>query len=314
MTNRTTPLVRIVGLTKNLRDFSLSDVSLDLHAGTVHAIAGENGSGKSVLMQVVGGHHAADAAIIVFDASTSAMTDATRATVLDIVKRVKRRGGGVFFISHRVDEILSVADYVSVMDDGRVTTTRAVAKLTRDELVRIMAGTLGRRGYPRLKSRVGPVILSVRNLESDPVLKDVSFDVRRGEILGVTGLMGSGGTMEFDGRPVRLADPAAALELGISLVPEDRIEGIFAKQDLVFNVTMALDIKPGRQSDIVGRYSGGNQQKVLVSRWLAAHTQVCIMDEPTHGADGRIAADLTREDASKELIIACAMENGCVEE
>lgn len=485
------PTVRFSGVTKRLPDFTLSDVCIDVYPGEVHALTGENGSGKSVLMRMLSGWHTPDSGTIefprhdsaphvsyvdqdvqtfdnltvaenvffnrspnlfrlsflidqtrvlaecynvfeelgisispqarmgtlgyaerqlvnsvralvddaplaVFDAATTAMTEPDRELVYKLVRRLQHSGSAIFLISHRVQEIMDLANRVSVLDHGRLTATREVATMSSKELVRTMTGEIHERGYPHLRSSPGPVMMKVRNLCSPPVLNDVSFDVRRGEILGITGLMGSGrtrlagclfglieptsGVIELDDRPVALDSPSTAMTYGISLIPEDRLEnGIFPQHDLVFNITLAalerfahnsrlddlymremvrklagtLDIKPRNQTDRIDGYSGGNQQKVLIARWLATRTRLCIMDEPTRGTDvasrvdiynaindlvnsgvsvllisseieeilgmsdrlivlagGVIAAEMTRNEATKERIIACAAEDG----
>jgi ribose transport system ATP-binding protein len=234
-----------------------------------------------------------------------------------------------------MDEILKVGDRVSVVRQGRVLDTREVGALDRESLVRMMTGRIQTERYPRLERKRGKAVLEVKGLQSAPVLQDVSFSMRKGELLGVTGLMGSGrtrlaqclfgavepsgGEILLDGAPVRFRDPSEALGRGIALVPEDRSENaILHRQDLVLNVTVAslrrfrgrtgldasfmhdlvkeysdrLGLRPGRPGDRPDQYSGGNQQKVAVARWLARRSRIYILDEPTRGIDVASKVDI----------------------
>jgi ribose transport system ATP-binding protein len=330
--------------------------------------------------------------VVAFDEPTAAMAEPEREILFSIVRRLKAEGAGVFYVSHRLDEILKVGDRVSVVRQGRVLDTRAVGSLDRESLVRMMTGRLQTERYPRVERKRGKPVLEVKGLQSLPVLHDVSFSMRKGELLGVTGLMGSGrtrlaqclfgaveptgGEIRLDGEPVRFKDPGDALESGIALVPEDRSENaILHRQDLVLNVTVAslsrfrgltgldaslmhnltqdysdrLGLRPGKPGDRPDQYSGGNQQKVAVARWLARRSRIYILDEPTRGIDvaskvdiynaitdlvakgasvilissdieeilglcdrvlvlagGRIACDLSRAEATQELILEYA--------
>jgi len=273
--------------------------------------------------------------LLIFDEPSSAMTEPDRAILFDIVARLKGRGVGIFYISHRMDEINRVGDRVTVMHQGRIRATEACRDVDRDSLVRMMAGEANRNRYPRLSGRRGPVTMRVTDLSLEPILKGVTFTLRRGEILGITGLMGSGrtllanclfggvrlhgGRVEIDGRSVSLGHPGEAMACGISLIPEDRaVNGIFPRHDLLQNMTTAtlrrfrrggvlddlfmreltsdyvreMSIQPGANEDILNTYSGGNQQKVMVSRWLMNRSKIYIMDEPTRGIDAASKVDI----------------------
>jgi len=290
--------------------------------------------------------------VVIFDEPTSAMAEPERAILFNIVRTLKKSGIGVFYVSHRLDEILRIGDRVSVVRQGRVEDTRSVDSLDRESLVHMMTGSLRTERYPRTSRVRGRVVLEVRGLRSGYVLRDVSFSVHKGEILGITGLMGSGrtrlaqclfgavestaGELLLDGKPVLLKVPTDALSRGIALVPEDRSENaILHRQDLVLNVAVAslsrykgiaglnadfmrslvsdyssrLGVRPGRPSDRPDKYSGGNQQKVAIARWLARRSRIYIMDEPTRGIDVaskvdvyNAIADLVAKGASVILI------------
>jgi ribose transport system ATP-binding protein len=241
----------------------------------------------------------------------------------------------VFYISHKLDEIAKIGDRVTVLHSGRVAASLPDGSVDRDALIHMMTGGTSSERYPRLRVEFGPQILSVEHLKSGSVLKDVSFSLRRGEILGITGLMGSGrtrlanclfgqtrpsgGVVRVEGRPAEFGHPAEALKRGIALIPEDREKNAsFHNQDIIQNIAVAaldrflgaygldtrymeeltdeyiasLGILPGRPSDIMRSYSGGNQQKVIVARWFMSLCRIFIMDEPTRGVDAAARVDI----------------------
>ncbi len=268
--------------------------------------------------------------LIIFDEPSSAMSEPDRQLLFDIIRILKEKNKAIFYISHRMDEIREVGDYVSVMSQGRITHTQRCGNLSHEHLVTMMSGDgdMHTDRYPKLARRYGETILEVENLVVSPILKGISFSLKKGEVLGITGLMGSGrtllanclfgimkpheGVIRIDGEEVVFSSPTDAMNHGISLVPEDRVDnGIFTKQDLVDNSTTAalrrfrnssmldsydmetvtqeyvrlMGINPGKNSDPVVNYSGGNQQKVLITRWLMNRSRIYIMDEPTRSID-----------------------------
>ena len=355
---------------------------------------GSLGYAERQLVAAVHGY-VSEAELIVFDEPSSAMGEPDRAILFDIVSRLKHRGVGIFYVSHRMDEIRRVGDRVTVIHQGRVRATEACGDVDRMTLLRLMTGEVNRERYPRIGGKRGPVVMDVRGITKEPILKGVDFRLRRGEILGITGLMGSGrtllanclfgvvrptgGRIEVNGEETSFGHPGEAMSSGISLIPEDRAEnGIFHRHDLILNITSAtlrrfkqrgilddsymreltreyvreMRINPGNESDIMNTYSGGNQQKVMVSRWLMNRSKIYIMDEPTRGIDaaskvdiynamndmvdkgasiilisseieeilgmsdrilvlagGRIAAEMSREEASKEKILEYATDD-----
>ena len=273
--------------------------------------------------------------VLIFDEPSSAMTEPDRNILFTIVNRLKAKGTAIFYISHRMDEIREVGDRVSVLHRGRVVGTCDTHEVDREGLLRMMSGQVLRDRYPRLNGRRGSLVMKVENLALEPTLKDVSFDLFQGEILGITGLMGSGrtllanclfgvvkpqsGRIIINKKAVNFSNPKDAMDSGLSLIPEDRVNnGIFPKHSLVRNLTSAtlrrfldplvldekfmwelsqkyvseLSITPGFSDDVLETYSGGNQQKVLMGRWLMNRSQIYIMDEPTRGIDAASKIDI----------------------
>jgi ribose transport system ATP-binding protein len=277
----------------------------------------------------------ADAKVVVFDEPTAGMTDPEREVLFTIVREIRDRGAGVFYISHKLDEAGRLGDRVTVLHGGRIAARLPDGKAEREDLIRIMTGGTCSERYPRLRVDYGPQVLSVELLKSGNVLRDVSFSLRKGEVLGITGLMGSGrtrlanclfgqikpsgGTVRVNGKSVDFSHPFDALKRGVALIPEDRYNNAaFHNQDILQNMSVAaldrflsssgldriymeeltdeyiasLGILPGHADDIMRNYSGGNQQKVIVARWLMSLCKIFIMDEPTRGVDAASRIDI----------------------
>lgn len=273
--------------------------------------------------------------IVAFDEPTAALAEPERELLFSIVRSLRDQGVGVIYVSHRLDEILKIGDTVSVVRQGRIADTRIVADMDKEDLVRMMTGRLLTERYPRFSVPQGKKVLEVKGLASSHILSGVDFCLHHGEILGITGLMGSGrsrlaqclfgavapsaGTILLDGKPVYIRSPKDALDLGIALVPEDRVENsILHRQDLVLNLTVAslsrfrgttgldsghmfslvqdysdrIGLGNGRPGDFPDLYSGGNQQKVSIARWLAKRSRIYILDEPTRGIDASSKVDV----------------------
>lgn len=269
-----------------------------------------------------------DAKIIIFDEPSAAFSPLEKAILFRIIQELKKRNKAIIYITHSLDEIEKVADRVTVIYQGRIIGTRIVKDTTTNEIIELMAMTdIGKR-YPKLDLPLGKTVLSVKNLSFDTVLSDVSFDLRKGEVLGITGLAGSGrsilakcifgitkpstGSIEVNQKPITIREPYDAIHAGIALLPEDRINSsVFGCLNLQSNVSIAslrrfvqhmiidpyilsdvsnsyvekLSIKPGNADDLLSTYSGGNQQKMAVARWMMSRLKVYIMDEPTRGVD-----------------------------
>ncbi|MCR4402510.1 MAG: sugar ABC transporter ATP-binding protein [Firmicutes bacterium] len=269
-----------------------------------------------------------DARIIVMDEPTATLTLREQAHLFDLVRTLKKQGVAIIYISHRLEELFEIADRVTVLRDGKWVMTAPVKEVTREQLVKHMVGRELTGDYPRRTRRPGREILSVRGLSRRGVIHDVSFSLREGEVLGITGLVGSGrteiaraifGADPADAGEVRLAgerlyikDPRAAIRAGISLATEDRKEqGLVLMMSVRENVTLAnlralvrrgfvsrrresaeasrlvhsLAIKTSGLEQKVQNLSGGNQQKVVLAKWLFTNSRVVIFDEPTRGID-----------------------------
>ncbi len=277
-----------------------------------------------------------DAKIIVMDEPTSALTMAETATLFNIIHYLRKQGVAVVYISHRLEEIFRVADSITVLRDGRHVQTRPVAGLSQPAIVSMMVGRELTTLFPKLETQVGDIVLDVRHLEQDGVLRDISFQVRAGEIVGLAGLVGAGrsdlakaifgirppdsGEIRVCGELYHIGNPHRAIELGLGLVPEDRKEeGLILARPVKDNVTLAvirrlswlgfairhrhenelvdrfvrqLSIKTPSAMQLVRNLSGGNQQKAIIARWLAARPRLLIMDEPTRGIDVGAKAEI----------------------
>ncbi len=279
--------------------------------------------------------HVAGARIVVFDEPTAALTDREVDILFDIIRALLKRGAAVLYVTHRMDELRRIGDELTILRDGRVTFAGRVHDLRPKELIHEMSGLSFRERYPKLKITPGSEALRVENLSFAPVLRHIAFTLRHREILGITGLVGSGRTMiakcifgafrpdtislTLDGKPVHFRSPADAISHGIGYVSEDRyLEGLFPQLDIPFNIT-AADLSMAEAQPIVNRakefgaahrfvrkliirtrsvfsrineLSGGNQQKVLLAKWIHSRSDILILDEPTRGIDVASKVDL----------------------
>ncbi len=265
--------------------------------------------------------------ILVMDEPSAVLGEGDLERLFQMVRSLQAQGIGIIYISHRIREIFELADEVTVLKDGRYVATRQVADVTMGDLVRLMIGRDLKDVYPKRELEPGEVLLEVKNLRRSHLVHDVSFSLRAGEIVGFSGLTGSGrtevvraifgadahgGEMLVSGRPYRARSPAEAISRGISLLTEDRkAHGLFLKLNVAVNTTIAalkqlckggiiqrareralvtkmiqdLRIQTPNANFIVVNMSGGNQQKVILARWLSIDTKILIMDEPTRGID-----------------------------
>jgi len=279
-----------------------------------------------------------NARIIVFDEPTSTLSHAETSRLFSLIRDLKASGCGIIYISHRLEEIFKIGDRCTVLRDGRFVGTRAIAAMSIPELISLMVGReLDPAAQRTERFATERVALRVEGLCYKDVLKDVSFDLRQGEILGLSGLVGSGrtelakciigdlrktsGSIALDGRPVNLSSVTQALSHGIAYVSEDRKkEGLFFQHSVSTNMTIAsirqmvkngfisrrlerdscvatrerLRIKmPGLKTQ-VKNLSGGNQQKVVIAKWLLTKARIFIFDEPTRGIDVGAKAEIHR--------------------
>ncbi len=271
---------------------------------------------------------AIDARIIVMDEPSATLTLNEVERLFGVVRELTSQGIGVIYISHRLEEIFEIADRVCVLRDGQHVDTRRVADLNREKLIEMMVGRKLESEFPPRDTSPGNERLVVQNLARGKAVIDVSFSVRAGEVLAITGLVGSGrsetarlifgadardrGTIELDGRELNIRSPRDAIRAGICLLTEDRktqglvlghsvrdnfglpnlkrlsrfgwIRGGREREELAGYVE-SLRIKIPSQHQLAGHLSGGNQQKVVLAKWLAHHCDVLIFDEPTRGID-----------------------------
>ncbi len=266
--------------------------------------------------------------LIVLDEPTSAITDAEVATLFKLINELKAKGITFIYISHKLDEIFEITDEVTVMRDGQYVDTVATSDLTEKSLVSLMVGRELTHLFPKTEVEIGDVVFEAKNLTRKGAFENVSFQIRQGEIVGLSGLMGAGrtevaraifgldpldgGEMFLDGLPYEVKKPIDAIRHGIAYVPEDRKEvGLCLGRPILENISLAslemftnkgfLDLKYERQEaeeiskqlqtkthslDVnVNTLSGGNQQKVVLSKWLIRPLKVLILDEPTRGID-----------------------------
>jgi len=269
--------------------------------------------------------------VIVMDEPTSSLTEREVEHLFRIISVLRSKGCGIIYISHKMEEILRIADEVTIMRDGRWIATKPASELTTDEIIRLMVGRDLLHRFPPKQNEPGELILQVQGLTAtyQPSLQDVSFGLRKGEILGIAGLVGSkrtdivesmfgirhlaAGRIVLHGKEVRNDSPEAAMRNGFSLVTEERrATGIFPVLSVGFNALMAnlkqyvwaagllderkgakdtdwviqsMRVKTPSQETPIGSLSGGNQQKVILGRWLLTRPEILMMDEPTRGID-----------------------------
>ncbi|MEU1815659.1 sugar ABC transporter ATP-binding protein [Streptomyces roseifaciens] len=269
-----------------------------------------------------------DARVLIMDEPTAVLTSEEVGTLFAIVRELRDSGVGVVFITHHLDEIAALGDRVTVLRDGR-SVAEVPATTDENELIRLMVGRDIAEQYPRERpAEPGAPLLRVRGLTRAPAFRDVGFDIRAGEVVGLAGLVGAGrtevaralfgvdrydaGTVEVDGRAPARGDVRAAMRAGVGLVPEDRKgQGLLLDASLGDNLTLARlaqDTRGGfvdragqrrRAAEVAERLkvrmsgleqsartlSGGNQQKVVIGKWLLAGARLLILDEPTRGVD-----------------------------
>jgi ribose transport system ATP-binding protein len=269
-----------------------------------------------------------EAKAVIFDEPTASLTDAEKVVLFDVISDLQSQGVGIIYISHRMEEIFKITDRISVLRDGSYRGTLETRNTNEEEVTQLMIGRALDLSRNASSHELGDVALEVRGLSCGNMFKDVSFEVRRGEVLGFYGLVGAGrteiaetlfglrdpnaGTILLDGEEVRISSPADAISKGISLVPEDRkgqglVLGMNCRDNMtlpqVGDLSSGPFVAPGTETDIfdkykekldirtpgwkqtVGNLSGGNQQKIVIAKWLSMHPKVLIVDEPTRGID-----------------------------
>jgi rhamnose transport system ATP-binding protein len=269
-----------------------------------------------------------EARVVIMDEPTAALSHKEVEDLFRIIERLKHQGKAILFISHKFEEVYEVAERFAVFRDGRSIGAGLLARTSQDEIVRMMVGRSVEQAFPKVDVAIGGTVLKVSGYSHPTEFADISFDLRRGEILGIYGLVGAGrsefcqslfgvtrpsaGTVELEGRRIDVRSPSDAVSAGIVYVPEERgRHGAVLQMPIFQNISMPslarttragflrqaeefalarlyaerLDLRAAALSVPVGTLSGGNQQKVVIGKWLATKPKVIILDEPTKGID-----------------------------
>lgn len=293
-----------------------------------NALAGSLSVGMQQLVEVAKAI-SIDARLVIMDEPTSSLSEKETDELFKVISDLRSQGLAIIFVSHKLSELFEIADRVTVLRDGRLVATAETSSLTRDDLIRMMVGRQLATLYPPRASAIGDVVFSCKSLSRFGAVRDVAFDVRRGEILGLAGLVGAGrteamralinadhrssGRFWLEGNEIQINDPATALGKGIIYLSEDRkSSGLFLTYSIAENIGAStlpryadrlgvlhfsalrqrsreyikrMDIRPPDETACVINLSGGNQQKVLISKALDVNPKLLIFDEPTRGVD-----------------------------
>jgi rhamnose transport system ATP-binding protein len=268
------------------------------------------------------------ARVLIMDEPTSSLTQREVEELFTIVRQLREAGTAILFISHRLEELFAIADRVTTLRDGAYVGTRMMESVTATELIQMMVGRTLDELFPKQEVAPGDVLLEVVNLSVAGHFSDITFSIRQGEIVGMSGLIGAGrtdvartlfgilpatgGTIRIKGKPVTITSPEQAMALGIGFVPEDRKQhGLVLEFPIADNITLPklptfakwgwlnskaeraaaaegstqLQVKMAGLEQAAGQLSGGNQQKVVLAKWLATRPRILILDEPTRGID-----------------------------
>jgi len=269
--------------------------------------------------------------VIVLDEPTSSLSEREVSKLFKIIRKLRKEKGISFiYISHKMDEITDICDDLLVLRDGQVSLNKPTKQSNLDEIVKAMVGRSLENRFPALTNKPGEVILQVNSLTTryEPIIKNIAFNVRKGEILGIYGLVGSGRSellealfgvrtvaeadIDYLGKKIFFKTPKEAMDNNFAFITEERkVNGMFAKGDLLFNTTITnidkykrfgiisneliaiatkkqiaqMSVKCNNVDDLISSLSGGNQQKIIVGKWLERNPDVFLMDEPTRGID-----------------------------
>jgi len=269
-----------------------------------------------------------NASILVLDEPTSVLTSKEVERLFELIKNLKRKGVSVIYISHRLEEIFEISDRITVLKDGKYVDTVETSAITSEQLVNLMIGRDLKTYFPERVHNRGDVVLTAEHIRAGMAVKDISFNVREGEVLGLYGLVGAGrteavrailgidrldgGKITLQGEEIRIKSPEHAFQLGIGFLPENRkTQGVLLRLPIRYNITLSslkrfctfgwirnkeewefanafakdMNIKTASIDNKVASLSGGNQQKVALSKLLASNCKVLILDEPTRGVD-----------------------------
>jgi inositol transport system ATP-binding protein len=278
-----------------------------------------------------------DSKLIIMDEPTSAITETEVAHLHRMIGQLKASGTAIIYITHKMDEVFRISDDITVFRDGKHVASVPASELDRDKLITLMVGRELTQMFPKLDAEIGEVLLSVKGLNRGNLVKDVSFELRRGEILGFAGLMGAGrtevletlfgvypaesGEIVIDGRARSIRQPKDAIAANMALLTEDRkltgIMGVLSVRDNMIMAALpryspsgflqtgriekdcqaqreALALKTPSLNQQIQNLSGGNQQKVLISRWLLTLPDILMIDEPTRGIDVGAKSEIHR--------------------
>ena len=269
-----------------------------------------------------------DSKILIMDEPTAPLTNSEVEVLFSIIEKLKQKNVAIIYVSHRMEEIFKISDRITVLRDGNLIDTIKTKSTNREELIRLMVGRNIQDVYPSHEKKFGEVVLEVRDLSILGELDKIRFKARKGEILGIAGLVGAGrtelaraifgadnimsGQIEINGKPVKIRSPKDAVRAGIGLVTEDRKKyGLILDEDIIRNITITsinkyskltyilkkeernqvdklvanLQIKTPSINQSVTNLSGGNQQKVVLAKWIDSGADILILDEPTRGID-----------------------------
>jgi rhamnose transport system ATP-binding protein len=269
-----------------------------------------------------------DTALLILDEPTAALSKHEVAHLMEVIRRLKKQGVAILFVGHRLDEVFELADRVTVSRDGTTIVSGPVSQFTPESAVTYMVGRTLESVFPKEEVPLGDVHLEVRGLTRSGAYENVNFAVRKGEILGLAGLVGAGrteisrgifgldrvdaGEILIGGVKVRISSPNDAMKHGIAYVPEDRTrEGVILDQSIGFNLSLAvlkslssfglvrgrgdralsadyikrLGVRTSGPNQLISALSGGNQQKIVLGKWLATNPEILILDDPTKGVD-----------------------------
>lgn len=304
----------------------------NIHPETV---TGTLGIGQQQLVEIAKAL-SKDAKILILDEPTAALTEKEVEILLDILRKFREQGVTCIYISHKFNEVFSIADSVTILRDGKTIATKSIDEVTEDQVISLMVGRELKDRFPRQDATPGEIVLELENYRvtdaKDPnklIIRDLSFQLQKGEIVGIAGLMGSGrtelvmslfgaldgrveGSVKIDGKSVKIKQPSHAISHGLALVTEDRKKtGLVLGRSIQDNIMLPslqqvstwtginsskevsqamtyfkkLGVKATSLETVVGTLSGGNQQKVVLGKWLMTQPKVLILDEPTRGVD-----------------------------
>lgn len=284
--------------------------------------------------------------LVIFDEPTASLTDTEKMALFENIEQLKARGVGIVYISHKMDEIFEITDRITILRDGKVQGNRLTGETNVDEITSLMIGRELDNYFERSNADIGEEVLRLDKICIEGLLHDISFSVKTGEVVGMYGLVGAGrseiaesifgirnpdsGTFYWHGKPVSIEKPQTAIQLGISLVPENRKEqglmiGLSGRANMSLpildRISQLTVVQRKKEIGVFSDYqnqlaistygpeqkvetlSGGNQQKIVIGKWLAANPQLLILDEPTRGIDVGSKAEIHK-------LVANLAENG----